>query len=196
VLAVHPDFPAHTMKAYIDAAMAKPGSITFASTASGPQMAGELFQLTTGTKMLHVAYKGAGPAVIDVVAGHVNSIFASPPGLAPQVKGGRLRALAVFGKTRIAAMPDVPTAVEQGYPGLAESTEWYGFAVPVGTPAALVKAIAADIEAVLAVPEVQASLRAVGLNPSYAGPEEFARQMAYDFEQWRKVVNASGAKAK
>ncbi|MFO1327973.1 MAG: tripartite tricarboxylate transporter substrate binding protein [Rubrivivax sp.] len=195
VLSVHPDFPARSLKELVDAARAQPGRITYASTASGPQMAGELFQIASGTQLLHVAYKGAGPAVIDAVAGHVNAIMASPPGVAPHVRSGKLRGLAVFGKTRIAAMPDVPTALEQGYPALAESTEWYGFAVPAGTPAALVKGLAADFAAVLAQPEMQAALRAVGLNPSFAGEDEFARQIAYDHEQWRRVVKTSGAKA-
>ena len=194
VLSVHPDFPARSLKELVDAARAQPGRITYASTASGPQMAGELFQLASNTKLLHVAYKGAGPAVIDAVAGHVNAIMASPPGVAPHIRSGRLRGLAVFGKTRIAAMPDVPTALEQGYPALAESTEWYGFAVPTGTPAALVKSLSADFAALLAQPELQASLRTVGLNPSYANEEEFARQINFDHEQWRRVVKASGVK--
>lgn len=194
VLSVHPDFPSRSLKELVDAARAQPGRITYASTASGPQMAGELFQIASNTRLLHVAYKGAGPAVIDAVAGHVNAIVASPPGVAPHIRSGKLRGLAVFGKTRIAALPEVPTALEQGYPTLAESTEWYGFAVPSGTPPALVKSLAADFAAVLAQPELQAALRAVGLNAAYAGDEEFARQIAFDHQQWGRVVKASGVK--
>jgi len=195
VVVVNPALPVHSLKELTELAKAQPGKLTFASSSSGPQMAGEMYKLASGTDLLHVAYKGAGPALVDVLAGHVDMMFANPSSAAPHVKSGKLRALAVFGKKRIEAMPDVPTAAEAGYPKLGENPEWYGVAVPVGTPAAIVSQLNADIITALRSPEVDKAIRALGLTPSPSTAEEFARQIRVDHETWGKVVKASGVKA-
>ena len=131
VLVVHPSVAAKTMKDLASLAKQNPGKLTFASTASLQQLLGELFRLTTGTDMVHVPYKGAGPAVLDLLACNVNMMFSNPTSTVPQVKAGKLRALAVLGPKRIDALPDVPTAVQAGYP---EFTLRCGVIAPAATP--------------------------------------------------------------
>jgi tripartite-type tricarboxylate transporter receptor subunit TctC len=194
VLVVNPALPVHTLKELTALAKKEPGKLTFASSSSGPQMAGEMFKIASGSDLLHVPYKGAGPALTDLLGGQVNMMFANPTSVAPHVKSGKLRAIAVFGKTRSEVLPDTPTAAEAGYPQLGEYPEWYGVAVPVGTPAAIVRQLNADITKALAAPQVQKSLHELGLSPSPSSAEEFARQIRTDYEAWGKVVKASGLK--
>lgn len=195
VVVVNPTLPARNLKDLVDLAKKQPGKLTFASSASGPQMAGEMFKLASGTSLLHVAYKGAGPAIIDLLGGQVDMMFANPASASPHVKSGKLRALVVFGKKRIDAMPEVPTAAEAGYPQLGETPEWYGYAVPVGTPQAIINKLNADFTAALKTPEAQKSIQTLGLTASPSTPEEFARQIKADNEAWGKVVKAAGVKA-
>lgn len=195
VVVVNPAVPARSLKELTELAKKQPGKLAFASSSSGPQMAGEMYKLASGTNLLHVAYKGAGPALIDLLGGQVDVMFANPSSAAAQVRSGKLRALAVFGKKRIEAMPDVPTAVEAGYPQLGETPEWYGVAVPVGTPAAIVAQLNADIITALGSPEIKKAFLALGLSSSPSTQEEFARQIRNDHEAWGKVVKASGVKA-
>lgn len=195
VLVTNPNLPARTLKDLVDLARKQPGKLSFASSASGPQMAGEMFKLASGTNLLHVAYKGAGPAIIDLLGGQVDMMFANPASASPHVKSGKLRALVVFGKKRIDAMPEVPTAAEAGYPQLGETPEWYGYAVPVGTPQAIINKLNADFTAALKTPEAQKSIQTLGLTASPSTPEEFARQIKADNEAWGKVVKAAGVKA-
>jgi len=195
VLVVNPTFAARTLRDLVEMAKKQPGKFTFASSASGPQMAGEMFKLASGTSLLHVAYKGAGPAIIDLLGGQVDMMFANPASASPHVKSGKLRALVVFGKKRIDAMPEVPTAAEAGYPQLGETPEWYGYAVPVGTPQAIINKLNADFTAALKTPEAQKSIQTLGLTASPSTPEEFARQIKADNEAWGKVVKAAGVKA-
>jgi tripartite-type tricarboxylate transporter receptor subunit TctC len=192
---VNPSLPVHSLKELTELAKKEPGKLTFASSSSGPQMAGEMYRQAAGIDLLHVAYKGAGPAVIDLLGGQVNMMFANPTSVAPHVKTGKLRALAVFGKSRIDVLPDTPTAAEAGFPQLGEYPEWYGIAVPSGTPAAIVRQLNGDIVKALNAPEVQKSLGELGLSPSPSTPEEFARQIRNDYAAWGKVVKASGVKA-
>lgn len=195
VVVVNPTLPARNLKDLVELAKKQPGKLTFASSASGPQMAGEMFKLASGTSLLHVAYKGAGPAIIDLLGGQVDMMFANPASASPHVKSGKLRALVVFGKKRIDAMPEVPTAAEAGYPQLGETPEWYGYAVPVGTPQAIINKLNADFTAALKTPEAQKSIQTLGLTASPSTPEEFARQIKADNEAWGKVVKAAGVKA-
>jgi tripartite-type tricarboxylate transporter receptor subunit TctC len=194
VLVVHPSVPVHSLTELTELAKKQPGKLTFASSSSGPQMAGEMYKMAAGVDLLHVPYKGAGPAVTDLLAGQVNLMFANPTSVAPLVKAGKLRAIAVFGKRRSEVLPETPTAAEAGYPQLGDYPEWYGIAVPVGTPAALVKQLEGDVLRALNAPEVQKSLRELGLSPAPAGGEEFARQIRNDYDAWGKVVKASGVK--
>ncbi len=195
VLVVNPAVPARTLAELTALAKSRPGKLTFASSASGPQMAGELYKMASGADMLHVAYKGAGPAVVDLLAGHIDIMFANPTSVAPHVKSGKLRGLVVFGRSRVDAMPDVPTAAEAGYPQLGDNPEWYGIAVPVGTPDPIVRKLNADIVSALKSDEVVTAVRALGLATSPSTPEEFAKQIRADYEVWGRVVKASGAKA-
>jgi tripartite-type tricarboxylate transporter receptor subunit TctC len=195
VLVVNPAVPANTLKELTELAKKQPGTLTFASSSSGPQLAGELYKISSGTSMVHVPYKGAGPAVVDLLAGHVNMMFANAASVAQHVQSGRLRALVVFGKTRIDALPDVPTAMEAGYPALGENPEWYGIAVPVGTPSTIVGKLNTDIVAALKTSPVQKSLRALGMIPSPSTPEAFADQIRADHITWGKVVRQAGVKA-
>ncbi len=195
VLVVNPSLQASTLKELTELAKKQPGKLTFASSSSGPQMAGELYKIASGTNLLHVAYKGAGPAVVDVLAGHVDMMIANPTSAAPHVKSGKLRALVVFGKQRLDAMPDVPTAAQAGYPQLGEHPEWYGVAVPAATPPDLIGTLNAAIVQALGTAEVQQAIRALGLAPAPSSAEALGRQIKLDHEEWRKVVKASGAKA-
>jgi tripartite-type tricarboxylate transporter receptor subunit TctC len=194
VLVAHPSVPATTMKEVAAYAKQNPGKLTFASTASGQQLMGELFKLTTGTDLVHVPYKGAGPAVIDLLAGNVSLMFSNPTSTVPHVKSGKLRAIAVLGDKRIEALPSVPTAVEAGYPELSNVLEWYGVVAPAGTPRDRIAKLNAAIVRALNSSDVLERINALGQSASPSAPEEFAKQIRLDFERWGKVVKASGAK--
>jgi tripartite-type tricarboxylate transporter receptor subunit TctC len=194
LLVAHPSLPAQTLAELTALARREPGKLTFASSASGPQMAGELYKATAGIDMLHVTYKGAGPAVIDVLAGNVDLMVANPTSVAPHIRSGKLKGLVVFGNERIDILPDVPTAAEAGFPELGRNPEWYGIGVPAGTPQAIVQKLNRDITTVLNGAEAQMAIRGLGLVPSPGTPEAFAQRIRTDYEVWGKVVKTSGAK--
>jgi tripartite-type tricarboxylate transporter receptor subunit TctC len=195
ILVVHPSLPVKSMKDLELLAKRNPGKLTFASTSAGPQMAGELFRLTTKTNMLHVPYKGGGPAVIDLLAGHVTIMFSNPTSTVPHVKAGRLRALGVMDRKRNDALPDVPSALEAGYPDLSNVIEWYGIVVPAATPRDIIARLNADIHRALAAPDALKRVTSLGQTPSPSTPDEFAELMRAEHVRWGKVVKASGAKA-
>jgi tripartite-type tricarboxylate transporter receptor subunit TctC len=195
ILVVHPSLPVRSMKDLELLARRNPGKLTFASTSAGPQMAGELFRLTTRTDMLHVPYKGGGPAVIDLLAGHVTIMFSNPTSTVPHVKAGKLRALGVMDRKRNEALPDVPSALEAEYPDLSNVIEWYGIVVPAATPREVIARLNADIHRALAAPDVLKRVTSLGQTPSPSTPEEFAELIRAEHARWGKVVKASGAKA-
>lgn len=195
VLVAHPTLPVKTLKELAALARQNPGKLTFASTASGQQLAGELFKLATKTDLVHVPYKGAGPAVIDLLAGNVTLMFANPTSVVPHVKAGKLRAIAVLGTKRNEALPQAQTATEAGYPDLAVVLEWYGVAVPAATPREIIGRLNAAVVKGLAAPEVVERMSTLGQTISPSSPEEFQNLIRDDFERWGKVVRASGAKA-
>jgi tripartite-type tricarboxylate transporter receptor subunit TctC len=195
VLVSHPSVPAKTMKELAAYAKQNPGKLTFASTASGQQIAGELFKLTTATDLVHVPYKGAGPAVLDLLSGNVALMFSNPTSIVPHVKAGKLRAIAVLGKSRNDALPGAQTALEAGYPDLAQVLEWYGVVAPASTPRPMIDKLNGALVRALGSPDVVERMSALGQTISPSGPDEFAKQIRADFERWGKVVKASGAKA-
>ncbi len=195
ILVVHPSLPAKTMRELTALAKQNPGKLTYASSSSGPQMAGELYRLTTKTDMLHIPYKGGGPATIDLLAGHVTIMFANPTATVPHIKAGKLRALGVMDSKRNEALPNVPTAIEAGYPELGNIIEWYGIIVPAATPAALVAKLNTDVVRALKSPDVSSRLQGIGQTPVTSTSEKFAEHIRAEYERWGKVVKASGAKA-
>ncbi|MBI4196110.1 MAG: tripartite tricarboxylate transporter substrate binding protein [Betaproteobacteria bacterium] len=194
VLVVHPSVAAKSMKDLAELARKNPGKLTFASTSAAPQLLGELFKLTTKTDMVHVPYKGAGPAVVDLLAGHVGIMFANPTSTVPHVKSGRLRALGVLGTRRTEALPDVPTAVESGFPEMSGILEWYGVVAPAATPRQTIAKLNAGVVRALNAPDVMKRLNDLGQTPAPSTVAEFSTQIRTEFERWGKVVKASGAK--
>ena len=186
--------PLKDLKALVEMAKQKPGKLTLGTSASGPQLVGELFKMTTGTDLLHVPYKGGGPASLAIIAGEVDVMISNPTGVIQYIKAGKVHPIAVLGSERNALIPEVPSALEQGFRALSDIPEWYGFVVPAGTPKAIVDKLNADFVAVLKEPEIQKSIRAGGTTPSPSTPEEFRKQILDDYERWGKVVRASGVK--
>ncbi|MCZ2499337.1 tripartite tricarboxylate transporter substrate binding protein [Xylophilus sp. Kf1] len=189
VLVVNPQFEAQTVKALIDLARARPGQINYASSGNGSaqHLAGELFTTMTRTQMTHVAYRGGGPAMVDVMAGQVPVFFASVASALPYIKSGKLRAVAIAGLKRSAVMPEVPTIAESGVPGY-ESSEWNAVLAPAGTPQAIVDQVSRDIAAVLAEREVNARLIALGAEVVGSTPAELERFRRTEIERWTRLA--------
>ena len=194
VLAANANVPVTTLKDLIEFAKSKPGVLSFGTSAATPQAVGELFKLITGTNLLHVPYKGSAPAVVALLAGEVSMVISGATSVAPHIRSGKARGIAVFGKERNEALPDVPSALEQGYAELSDIPEWFGFAVPTGTPKDIINALNAGFVTALKDPAVQKSIRALGLTPSPSSPQEFAQQIRFDYERWGKIVKAVGMK--
>jgi tripartite-type tricarboxylate transporter receptor subunit TctC len=195
VLVVHPSLPVTTVRELIALARARPGAINFASSGQGTpaQLAGELFNSMAGVKMVHVPYKGAAPALADLLGGQVQVMFSTMPPALPHVTAGRLRALAVASLRRSPAAPELPTLDETALPGF-EATTWHGVMVPAGTPSAIVAKLHDDIVAVLRTPEIAERLSSQGAEAIGNTPEEFASYIRRETAKWAKVVRESGAK--
>jgi tripartite-type tricarboxylate transporter receptor subunit TctC len=195
LLAVHPSLPVNTVKELIALAKAQPGKLNYASVGEGTpnHLAMELFKSMTGTNMVHVPYKGAAPAVTDLVGGHVQLMFNPMPPLLPHVKSGRLRALAVGGAQRSIALPDIPTVAEAGVPGY-EYVTWYSIVAPAKTPRAIVNAINTRLAAVLANPDVALRLSSQGAEPRSSTPEELAGLMRADSTRLGNIIRFAGIK--
>lgn len=193
LLAVHPDVQADTAGELVRLAKAKPGRLNFGSPGIGtpPHLAGELFRQTAGIDTVHVPYKGGGQAVADLVAGHISYSIEGLTVLLPQVKAGRLRALAVTGPLRIASLPDVPTMAEAGLGG-AGFQGWVGVAVPAATPRTIVARLYRDISAVLATAEARAWFAEVGADTRTDLPDAFATAIRTEHAQWGKVIRDAG----
>lgn len=172
----------------------RPGKLTIGTSASGPQLVGELFKSKTGSDMLHVPYKGGGPASLAILSGEVDVLISNPAGVVQQIKSKRVNPIAVLGNERNELIPDVSTAKEQNFPALADIPEWYGFVAPAGTPKAIVDKLNADFITALKDPEVQKSVRSNGATPSPSTPQEFAAQIMADYERWGVMVKAAGIK--
>ena len=192
VLAVHPSLAAQNVRDLVAHAKAKPGSLSYSSSGTGSvhHFAGELFKLRSGADMVHVPYKGSGPATADAVSGQVQVTFASVASVLRFVQAGRLRALAVTSRARSRELPDTPTAIEAGVPDV-ELTSWYGLLAPAGTPTAVIEKIAADVAAVLALPEVQKGFSAQGLDMAKSSPSAFAGFIREEAAKYARIARAS-----
>lgn len=195
ILVVHPSLPVKSVKELITLARAKPGALSYASTGNGAptHLAGELFKSMAGVNFLHVPYKGASPAVVDLISGHVQLSFISAPGAMQHVEAGRLRVLAVTNAKRSVLLPAIPTISEAGLRGY-ESEGWHGLFTPAGTPKPAVDRLHREFAAALRDPKISAQLLAGGAEPVGMPPEEFALKLNAEIEKWAKVVKASGMK--
>jgi tripartite-type tricarboxylate transporter receptor subunit TctC len=194
VLLVRSDFPATTLPALIAHAKANRGKLSYASVgpASTTHLAAELINLKAGTDIVHIPYKGATPAVADLLGGHVHMAFINISLARPQMESGRLRGLAVSTLKRSGAFPDLPTVAET-LPGF-EVNPWWGFMTTAGTPKAIVARLHSEIVAILKSADFAARLSQAGLDAEGSSPEEFAARLRSDLAQWREIVKATGIK--
>jgi tripartite-type tricarboxylate transporter receptor subunit TctC len=193
VLAVHPSFPAKNLQELIALAKREPGKYAYASTGSGgsPHLAGELLKLRAGIDLIHVPYKGAAPALSDLLGGQVHMAFQTALSAVPHLQSGQLRGIAVAANKRLAQLPTVPTMAEAGLAGV-EVSSWNGLFVPAKTPPEIIARLHAETVKALAAPDVREKLLAQGAEPVGSSPEEFRTYIGAEIEKWGKVVRASG----
>jgi len=196
VLVVNPAVPVKSVADLVALAKKQPGKLQFASAGVGSvtHLAAELFKYTAKIDMLHVPFKGAGPATLDVIAGHTNLLFGGLLAIVPQVRAGKLRALGVGSLKRNPVLPDVPAIAEAGVPGY-ETVNWFGIVAPAGTPVAIVERLHREVAAVQNLPEVQKQFVADGATLVRMSPAQFGDYMAADMNKWERVVKESGIKA-
>ncbi|MBI4189531.1 MAG: tripartite tricarboxylate transporter substrate binding protein [Betaproteobacteria bacterium] len=196
ILVVHPSLPAVSVKELIALLKSKAGHYHYASAGNGtsPHLSAELFKLMTGVSMNHVPYKGAGPALVDLIAGQVEIYFGSLPATLPQVKAGKLRVLAVTGSRRSQIVPDLPTVAEAGVPGF-ESNQWYGVLAPAKTPAWIADKLNRDFITVLKLSELRERLFSQGFEVVANSREEFSRYIREEIAKWAKVIKQAGIRA-
>jgi len=195
ILVVHPSLPAKTIKELIAIARARPGQLTYASAGTGgvQHLAGELLKITAKVDLVHVPYKGAGPAMPDLIGGHVAMFFSGMPPAMPHVRAGKLRALAVTTLKRSPAAPEVPTMTEGGVAGF-DISNWFAYFLPAGTPADIVARLNAEIVRGLRLPDVRTKLADVGAEAAGSTPEELARFVRAESEKFAALIRLSGAK--
>ena len=193
---VHQSVPARDVKALVALAKAKPGTLHFYSSGSGgmPHLVGEMFKSATGAPIVHVPYKGSGPGVVDLAAGHVQIAFDSLPSIFPHVQSGRIRLIATVGAQRSPLYPELPSLAEAGYPRV-DSTVWYGISGPAGIPKPVVSRISAELKRILAMPDVRQRFGQQGADETWLAPEEFVAFMKAEWAKWGPVVKATGARA-
>jgi tripartite-type tricarboxylate transporter receptor subunit TctC len=186
---VNPAVPARTASEFVALAKSKPGQLSYSSSGAGgaPHLAAEMFKDQTGTFLLHVPYRGGGPAIADLLAGHVNLSFMTVLEASGHIKAGKLRALAVTGDKRVPAFPDVPTLAESALPGF-NAISWIGLLAPAGTPPELVDRIAADVRAVLEEEAVKARFVALGGVPRATSPQAFAKMISDDRRRYAQII--------
>jgi tripartite-type tricarboxylate transporter receptor subunit TctC len=196
ILVVNPQvLPVKTVGELIALAKSKPDGLTYASTGNGSSnhISMELFKSLAGVKLVHVPYKGSAPAVVDMLGGQVDAMFDNAPNVMPQVRAGKLRALAQSGAVRSPVAPDLPTVAESGVPGY-EVTVWFGLVAPAGTPREIVARLNAEVLKVLAMPDVRERFLAQGVEPLGSTPEAFGLHIRAQMEKWSKVVRDAGVK--
>jgi tripartite-type tricarboxylate transporter receptor subunit TctC len=196
VLIVNPDVPAKNVQELIALARKEPGKINFASAGNGTtnHLSGELFKSMAKVDIVHVPYRGAGPAMNDLIGGHVQMFFDLMPVVLPQVTTGKVRALGAAGAARTSALPDVPTIAEQGVPGF-DASSWYGLVAPAKTPEPVLAKLREEVAKALKTPDMVARIRELGSEPGAAFGKDFGAFMAAETKKWAEVIRASGAKA-
>ena len=189
ILVVHPSLPVTTVQGLVALAQAQPGRLNYGSsgTAGITHLAGELFKRRAGINLTHIAYKGTGPAIVDLLAGHVQIGFATPSSIMQHVKAGRLRALAIASEKRSAAAPDVPTFREAGVPDMLVDI-WYGMVAPANTPAAIIEKLAQSMAAVVKTADVREKMAAEGSEPIGNTPAEFRDYLKGETEKWTRLA--------
>ncbi len=194
ILGANPSVPANTLQELIALAKSRPGQLNYGSAGSGGinHLSGELFNMMTGVTIQHVPYKGGGPAVTDLMGGQVQLCFFSPF-ILPQIKAGKIKAIAVTGKTRMAALPQVPTFSEAGLPGF-DVKGWYGVLAPAGTPKAIIDKLSTEISKNLTAPDVKEFLDRIAVDPFISTPEEFGTLMKTELVKWAKVIKTANIK--
>lgn len=195
VLVVNPKLPVKTVADYVRFAKESPSGVTFASSGSGSSihLSGEIFRARSGANMLHVPYRGSAPAVSDLLGGQVQSMFDNTPSALPQIKGGKLRAIAVTSAQRTPLLPDVPTVAESGFPGF-DVQSWFSIAAPAGTPKPVIDKLNAALNKALAGPEVRERMRDLAATPEPGTPEQCRTVMLSEIKRWHDVVKQSGAR--
>jgi len=194
-LAVNNDLPVKSLREFIALARSQPGKIQYASGGVGGalHLAMEMFKFTAGIDLLHVPFRGAGPAIIDVVGGHTQAINATISTLSPHIRGGKLRALGVSGAKRSPVLPDVPTIEEGGVPGY-DAGNWYGIAAPAGTPDAIIAKLHKEISGMQDLPEIQRQVTNDGADIVRMSPREFAAYMESEMSKWGRVIRQAGSR--
>ena len=192
VLVVHPSIPAKNVAELVGLAKTKPAALNYASSGVGStqHLAGELFQLISGAKIVHVPYKGSGPAVVDLIAGHVSMNFDTMPPVLPHIRGGKLKALALTTPQRSPQLPQTPTMIEAGMKGF-EMTNWYGVMVPAKTAREIVTKLNAEINKIMGLPDAKAKLEEVGTQLNPMSPEQFAKFLDAEIAKYARLVKAA-----
>jgi tripartite-type tricarboxylate transporter receptor subunit TctC len=195
VLTVHPSTGVKNVGELVALAKAKPGTLNFGSSGNGStnHLAGEMLKSMAGINIVHVPYKGAAPAMNDLIAGHILMMFDNMPAVLSQVQGNKINAIAVAGATRAKALPNVPTVVESGIPGFVASS-WFGLVAPAKTPAPVLAKLESEVGAILKLPDVQKRLEELGSEPGTVSGAAYGKFLADETKVWTKIINDSGAK--
>jgi tripartite-type tricarboxylate transporter receptor subunit TctC len=195
LLVVHPSFPPRTVKELIAFSKKRPGDINYGSSGIGTtvHLSAELFQYMTGTKWVHIAYKGGGPGLVALLSGEVSMYFGNVPTVIRQARAGKLRAIATTGKNRTPAAPDIPTVAESGVPGYEVAT-FYGVSAPAKTPRPIIDKLHTEIVRVLNSPDIRERLQGLGAEPVGNTPEQYTAFMQDEINKWAKVIKAAGIK--
>ncbi len=196
ILVVHPSLPAKSVKDLIVLAKAKPGTFNYASAGIGSSshLAGALFGILTGTNIVHVPYKGGGPAMVDVLSGQIQLYFATMPAAMPHVKSGKLRPVAVTTEKRSQTLPEFPTIAESGVTGY-EAATWYALLAPVQVPRAIITRLHGEVVKILAAPDLRDKLKSQGFEPVGNTPDQFAAYIKSEIAKWGKVIRDAGIRA-
>jgi tripartite-type tricarboxylate transporter receptor subunit TctC len=195
ILVAHPSVPANTVQELVALAKAKPGTLNYASGGNGASthLGGELFRMVAGIDIVHIPYKGTGPAMQDLLGGHVSVMFSGISSAKPQAEAGKLRALAVTGAARNSAMPEVPTFAEAGLGAVDAGTFW-GMLAPAGTPPPIIERLHAEAAKALALPDIRERIAALGYDAIAGSPAAYADNIRAEIDKWGKVIKTAGIK--